>query len=100
MIYRESFENFSEEYLEKYLDVVLQDLFHHMQAFLLYPYAEKSEDMRQRIILSLSLDYYNKANDEDPDRIEAIKVLFQIPDDHSIRKRFSEAYPLWLIQKE
>src|SRR5471030_3339318 len=100
MIYRQSNENFSPTYLEKHHDIVLQDVFHHILAFLLYPHSGECDDMRQRVILSLSLDYYNKAKDEDHDRIEAIKGLLQIPDDHIIRKRFSEAYPLWLIQKE
>jgi hypothetical protein len=100
MIYRKSFENFSPAYLERYHDIVLYDVFHHIQAFLLYPHSGECEDLRQKIILELNLDYYNKAERDNFDQLMVIKSLLEIPDDPSLRKQRREVYPLWLIRKD
>src|SRR3990167_6771468 len=100
MIYRQSFDNYSPKYLEKHHDIILNDVFHHIQAFLLYPHSGEFEDLRQKVILELNLDYYNKAERDNSDRLMVIKSLLEIPDDPFLRKQRREVYPLWLIRKE
>lgn len=102
--YDEFFSGFS---VERY-DFPLYAILHRLKALFLYPLncgCEKDcecEDLRVKVILSLSLDLYNKAEEqqENPDTLHGIKFFFKIPDDHKLRRNYGQCYPLWLIQQE
>ncbi len=60
MIYRDTFSQFSPEFLQKHHDIVLQDVFHHIQAHLLLPLSFNSDENRQKAILSMNMGFYNR----------------------------------------
>ena len=99
--------NFSSEFLSKYHDLVLYDVFHQIKALMLFPlncacreFCECSE-WREKVVLALNTHLYNQAQVfEKPDRIFAMKALLRIPEDHAFRALYAEAYPIWLIDKE
>jgi hypothetical protein len=54
------------------------------------------------VVLSLSLDLYNKAEErqENPESLLRMKLFLKIPDDHVLRRNHGQSYPLWLVQQE
>lgn len=101
-------EDFSASFLAKHHDLVLYDVFHHIKAFLLYPPKCFCEDAcscpkwRRRITWALNTNLYNRAAraQEKSDRLHAMKILWNIPEDHSFRALYPNSYPVWLIEKE
>lgn len=108
MITRTIYKNFPSEYLEDHQDILLYDIFHHLQAYLLYPPHCGCEglcswdEMRQKVILSLNMDFYDAAveRNENPDKLHAMRFLFDIPETSFCRLHYTKAYPSWLIHKE
>ena len=102
MIYRKSYNQLSQEFLQQNHDIVLQDVFHHIQAHLLFPLSFNCHENRQKAILSMNMGFYNKAieNQVEPDRINAIKKIFDLPDDSYFKSHYEDCYPLWLIKEE
>jgi len=104
----DKYQEFPPDFLSRYRDFALYDVFHHIKAILLYPLncgCSKDcacEVTRAKIVLSLNVDIYNKARarQENPDRLHAMKYFFRIPDDGFFRKHYGECYPLWLIDEK
>lgn len=101
------YEKFSSEFLDKHHDLVLYDIFHRIKAFILFPLncpCDKPcqcSQWREKIVLTLSTHQYTEAQRfENAERLAAMKALYQIPEDHSFRALHTQAYPLWLIEKE
>ena len=88
-------------------DLVFHHTFHHVKAYLLYPPACacgpccQCAAQRERIVLSLNVDFYNTAIRECQDvyRIAAIKYVLKIPEDGVLREDYANVYPLWLIRE-
>lgn len=120
-LWKEQMEGSFPTLLAQHEDVCLHGLFHQLLAWLLYPPrcsckarslppglvegtkgACPCDAFREQITLSLHLEFYNKAEGrrKDPTRLTAIRFLFQIPDDHTLRRNHGQSYPLWLIGKE
>lgn len=103
-----SHQDFSPEFLNQHRDLVLYDIFHHIKAFLLFPLNCacgdhcQCEALREKIVLSLNMSLYNKAEEEVKDLacLYALKILLKIPEDYFFRKHYAEAYPVWLIDQE
>ena len=108
MIEWKSYSDFSPTFLQKFHDVVLQDTFHKIQTFILFPLNCRCkghclcEDQRNQITLSLNVDFLNQAeaSGKSPAFCSAIKSLMEVPNEIYFRAHWNEAYPLWLIQKE
>ncbi|MBP6985365.1 MAG: hypothetical protein KBB83_02090 [Alphaproteobacteria bacterium] len=108
MIYRELYNRFSPEFLRQHHDVVIQDVFHHVQAYLLFSTECRCkencrcEHFQQKAILSMSMAYYHKAQKEQAstEKLEAIKIIFNLPDTAYFADTYEDGYPLWLIQDE
>ena len=108
MILWDRHKDFSSSFLAEHHNYVLQDVFHHIKAFLLYPLncscgsLCQCEASRAKIVLSLNADLYNQAEErqENRDSLYAMRALLKIPDDNFFRKHYGKAYPLWLIQEE
>lgn len=104
----DKYQEFPPDFLSRYRDFVLYDVFHHIKAILLYPLncgCSKDcacEATRAKIVLSLSVNLYNKARTrgENPDLLYAMKYFFKIPDDGFFREHYGECYPLWLIDEK
>jgi hypothetical protein len=104
----DKYQEFPSDFLSRYRDFVLYDVFHHIKAILLYPLncgCRKDcvcEATRARVVLSLNVDLYNKARirQENPDRLYAMKYFLKIPDDGFFREHYGECYPLWLIDEK
>lgn len=100
-------EEFSVEFLAKYHDLVLYDIFHHIKAHLLFPPncscsgACRCPEWRRKIVLSLNTDFYNKAcrAKKDADILFAMKRLWGI-ENYFSREQYVKAYPIWLIERE
>jgi hypothetical protein len=107
MIPWQKHKNFSPEFLEKHYSFLLYDVLHHIKAFLLYPpncsckLHCKCESFRAKIILSLNLDFFYKAQEqtEDPELIAAMRHLLHIPEDSVLKRNCTQLYPLWLIEE-
>lgn len=100
MIQRESYNRFSPIFLERHKDILRQDLFHHVLAYLLFIEDSHDEHFRQKTILTLGLDYYHKAvnTGKKASQLDAIKLILQIPDSTYLADHYEDCYPLWLIQ--
>lgn len=102
------YENFSSPFLARRHDLVLYHIFHHIKAFLLFPWlcscgnSCRCHELRNKIALSLNTALYNKALNDKNDRetLQAMKMLWGIPDDHYFRENQGEAYPVWFIEQE
>lgn len=108
MITRTIYKNFPPEYLGDHQDILLYDLFHHLQAYLLCPPhcvcdgLCSCDEMRQKIVLSLNMDLYDGAveRNEASDKLHAMRFLFDIPETIFCRLHYTKGYPSWLIHKE
>lgn len=108
MITRKTYTTLSSECLEKYQDIALCDILHHLQAYLLYPPNCACKDtclcdsLRKKIVFSLNVDFYNQAlkNKESGEKLRMMKFLWEIPDMSFFRKNYTKAYPSWLIYSE
>lgn len=108
MITRTIYKNFPIEYFNDHQDILLYDVFHHLQAYLLYPPHCGCDGpcpchkMRKRIVLSLNMDLYDEAvkRKEDSDKLYAMRFLFEIPETTFCRLNYTKGYPFWLIHKE
>jgi|GEM_PF-1640988 len=104
----DKYQEFPPDFLNRYRDFVLYDVFHHIKAILLYPLncgCSKDcacEAARAKIILSLNVDLYNQARirQETSDHLHAMKYFFKIPDDGFFREHYGECYPIWLIDEK
>lgn len=101
-------DEFFSDFLAQHHDLLLYDVFHQIKSSLLYPPNCRCKGdcgcdaLRAKIVLSLNLDLYNKAEErqENPDLLHKMKFLFKIPDDHVLRRNHGQSYPLWLIEQE
>lgn len=108
MITRTIYKNFPVEYFNDHQDILLYDIFHHLQAYLLYPPHCGCDGpcpchkMRKRIVLSLNMDLYDEAvkRKEDSDKLHTMRFLFEIPEATFCRLNYTKGYPSWLIHKE
>ena len=108
MILRKEHENFSSLFLEAHQDIILQDMYHHIQAYLLHPPhctcgdSCQCAEFRESIVLTLNLDFYNRmeASGCDAQILHAMRLLLQIPNDSSLTKKYTRAYPNWLIKEK
>jgi len=102
------YKEFSPDFLARHHDLILYDVLHQVKALLLFPpnchcMGDCGCDvLRAKVVLSLNLDLYNKAEEqqENPDTLHGMKFFFKIPDDHVLRRAYGQCYPLWLIQQE
>lgn len=101
------YKQFSPEFLEKYDDFVLCDVFHHIKACLLFPPNCSCKrpchclQLREKIALTLNVREYTNAQRFEPaNRLRAMKNLCYIPEDQVFRELHVDAYPLWAIKKE
>jgi len=107
MILRKEYENYSTAFLEQHHDIILQDVFHHIQALLLFPpncackNKCRCDEFRSEVVLSMNLDFYHQGQESGdvPEHPSAINLLLQIPEDASFKKHHNQAYPLWLINE-
>lgn len=94
--------------LAQHHDLLFYGMFHQIRALLLYPPNCccigncRCDAVRTKIVLSLNLDLYNKAEErqENPEILHRMKFFFKIPDDHVLRRGYGQSYPLWLIEQE
>lgn len=99
--------DFSSEFLTKYHDYVLYDVAHRIKAFLLYPpncSCEgicQCESIRDKIVLSLNMDFLHQAQERSAssDQLNAMKMIFKIPDDSYFKANYARSYPVWLIEE-
>jgi hypothetical protein len=104
----DKYKDFPPEFLAKYHEYVLYDVFHHIKAFVLYPLNCGCKDdcacegLRAKIVLSLNVDLYLRMQEhrEDCDPCYAIRHLLKIPSDSFLSKHYAQSYPVWLIQAE
>ena len=101
------YKQFSPEFLTKYYDFVLCDIFHHIKALFLFPPNCSCKrpcrclQMREKIALTLNVRQYTDAQRLEPShRLKAMKSICYIPEDHVFRELHADAYPLWAIKKE
>lgn len=100
--------HFSSEFLEKHHDLVLYDIFHQVQAFILFPLHCSCRDLcncsewRKRIVLALNTRIYNQACQlvDNPNRLYAMKALWRLPEDHAFRDSYVDSYPAWLTEQQ
>lgn len=103
----DTYKDFSSEFLNKHHDYVLYDVAHRIKAFLLYPPncscdgVCQCESLREKIVLSLNMDLLNQsqAKQISPDQLNAMKMIFKIPDDSYFKAHYTESYPIWLIKE-
>ena len=108
MITRTIYKNFPSEYFDDHQDILLYDIFHHLQAYLLYPPncgcegVCSCDEIRQKIVLSLNMDFYDAAveRNEASDKLHAMRFLFDIPETIFCRLHYTKGYPSWLIHEE
>lgn len=108
MITRKTYKNFSTNLFTDNQEILLFDVFHHIQAHLLYPLNCSCEhscfcnEMRKNIILSLSMDLYNRVAKwkESSETLYATKLLLEIPEESFFKANYGNAYPLWLIEEK
>lgn len=101
------YKQFSPEFLTKYYDFVLCDIFHHIKALLLFPPNCSCKrncrclQLREKVALTLNVRQYTDAQKVEPfHRLKAMKSICYIPEDHVFRELHADAFPLWAIQKE
>lgn len=109
MILGERGKDFSEAFLKKHHELVLVSIAHHIQTFLLYPSIHEYSDPREKVILTLSVNFYNKQRPnllkfiedkkEDPSILTAIAHLLGIPDETYLRETYSHAMSLGFIEE-
>lgn len=103
-----SHEDFSVDFLTRHHNYVLLNMLHHIKSFLLHPLNCNCKDdcaceeIREKIVLSLNIDLYNKAQkrEEIPEKLYAMKLLLNIPDDNYFKLHYAQSYPIWLIQEK
>lgn len=106
MLIRDTYKSLSPEELAKYYDVLLFDIFHHIQAFLLYPPHCSCKDiclcdeMREKIVLSLNLNYLDNVIGKSSERFSVADYLLEIPETSAFMEIFVHGYPIWLTKKE
>jgi len=108
MILRKTHNQFSAAFLEEHRAFILYDIFHQVQALLLYPPncscsgSCLCDQRREQIVLSLNVALYNRTQEErdDPKFLRLIACLLDIPEDPYFKKHHGDAYPLWLIKEE
>lgn len=93
--------------MSEHRDVVLEDTWHHVQGYLLFPLNCACQDCqcgywRQKVILTLNMVFYHqlKLSNTPPEKLHAAKLILDLPDFSYLREHYSDSYPLWLIQKE
>src|SRR5260221_297875 len=107
MILRKVHDDFSHDFLERHLDIILQDTFHHIQSYFIHPPhcacsdSCPCEELRKSIALTLNLDLYNHMEQAGCEEhyLYAMRYLMQIPNDSSFKKLHTTAYPIWLIKE-
>lgn len=95
------------EFLTQHRDLILYDTFHRIMTLLLYPPHCPCKDrcqcdsIRERILLSLNLDFYNKLqeNNNTLETLLAARFLLKIPEESYFAKHYTNAYPSWLIRE-
>lgn len=106
MIWKE-YKEFSDPFLSKHYDLILHDTFHHIIPLLLYPLNCGCKDVcicadiRAKIALSLNTHLYIQALEtkEDPDKLDAMKLILRIPDESFFKMDYVNSYPIWLIRE-
>lgn len=104
----DSYKDFSADFLTRHHDYVLINILNRIKSFLLHPLNCNCkgdcacEEIREKILLSLNIDLYNKAHkkQEIPENIYAMKLLFKIPEDSYFKINYANSYPVWLIQEQ
>jgi hypothetical protein len=99
--------HFSPEFLAQHHEIVLWEFWHQINALLLYPpncgcnHRCLCENFREKITLSLNLELLHKAQAEGADQatLSAMHWIFNIPPDRYFKQRYTEAYPIWLINE-
>jgi hypothetical protein len=108
MITRYSYKYFSPELFRDHQDILLHDVYHHIQAYLLYPLncsckaSCPCDGIRANITLTLNVAYYNEAvkKRESPETLQAMRLLLEIPEERFLQEYYGQAYPLWLIHQK
>lgn len=99
------YKDFSPEFLKTHRDLILWETYYCLQAFILFPPNCEFDGVRERIVLALKTEFYNQAlqknadEDEDETRLQAMRFLWKIPEDRVYRETYSDAYPIWLIER-
>jgi len=99
---------FSSSFLAQHRDIILYDVLHQIIAFLLFPtngsgnIRYRYEELREKVILSLNVELYNRAEKEEKDqeRLYTIRYILKIPEDKFFPKLSIESYPVWIIKED
>jgi hypothetical protein len=108
IINRKTYKNFSAELFTDNQEMLLYDVFHHIQAYILYPLNCGCEgycfcsQMRENIILSLNMDLYNMIAKRkgETETLYVMRLLLEIPEDSFLKENYGNAYPLWLVEEK
>jgi len=104
----DNYKDFSADFLTRHHGYVLLNMLHRIKSFLLHPLNCNCkgdcacEEIREKIVLSLNIDHYNKAQkrQEVPEKLYAMKLLLNIPDDSYFKLHYAHSYPIWLIKEK
>ena len=108
VIIRNTYKDLSPEAFTEYYDVLLFDIFHNVQALLLYPPPCSCEgsclcdEMREKIVLSLNLSFLDNVigKTKNSERFSMTNSLLEIPEDSAFMDIFVHGYPTWLTKEE
>ncbi|MEN8237184.1 MAG: hypothetical protein ABFQ95_06565 [Pseudomonadota bacterium] len=103
-----TYEDFSDSFMAKHLEVFLYDTYHQLIAMLLYPQNCKCslscdcDELREMTVLSLNTYLFERLQEKltDPNKIHGLKRLLQVPEDHYFRSNWYKAFSLRQIHKE
>ncbi len=97
-----TYDHFSDDYLQKHREVVLIDVMHQIIAYILQPSFSENDSLRQDIVLSLNLHHlsYLEGEKRNPENISITKTILNIPNDSYFRDHWNQSYPLWMIEKD
>lgn len=107
-LWKEEMEGSFPTLLAQHEDLCLYGLFHQLLVWFLYPPRCSCKGVcpcdafREQVALSFHLELYNRAEGkrQRAGRLSTMRFLFQIPDDHTLRRNHGQSYPLWLAGKE
>ena len=104
-----SYDRMHPEFVNQHPEIVLQDVFNHVKAFLLFPPNCKCEEgcqcaeNRAKVVLSLNAGFYQTLEVErDPlglDR-DAIRIMLRLPNANLLNEQLLRSYSLSWIEEE
>jgi hypothetical protein len=54
---------------------------------------------QDRFVFNLDLLNQAEARQDSPDQLNAMKMIFKIPDDNFLKTTYAQSYPVWLIEE-